>query len=338
MILVTGAAGFIGSHVTLALLEAGHAVHGVDSFLNSDPGVPARLREAAGAHGGPLSWDVLDLRDVARLPELLARVRPRAVVHLAGLKSVAQSLREPALYEAVNVQASLALMEAAREAGVRDWVFSSSATVYESGTASPITESADCAPDAPYGAGKLAIERALARLPGARALVLRYFNVVGAHPGGWLGEWPRLPSVNLFAALAALRARPGEVFCLHGDTHPTPDGTCLRDYVHVDDVARAHVLALDRLLRGGRARPAGVEIFNLGAGRPVSVREVLDAWGRASGRPVPVRVGPPRAGDRPAYWADIGRAGAVLDWRPRWSLDDMARHAWQARPLSTRSG
>lgn len=331
MILVTGAAGFIGSHVALALLEAGHAVHGVDNFFNSDPGVPSRIRAAAGGQDrdARFGWDTLDLRDESRLPELIERVRPRMVVHLAGLKSVAQSLREPALYEAVNLGASRRLMRAAHAAGVRRWVFSSSAMVYAPDASSPIAETADCMPDTPYGASKLAVERAMALLPGASVTVLRYFNVAGAHPTGLLREAPRQPPANLFAVLARETVEAG-AFCLHGDAHPTPDGTCLRDYVHVDDVARAHVLAVNRLLSDAVDRPEGVETLNLGAGQPVSVRQVLQAWGRAGGPPVPVHVGPARAGDRPAYWADIDRAGRVLGWRPRWSLDDMARHAWRA--------
>jgi UDP-glucose-4-epimerase GalE len=301
-VLVTGGAGYIGSHAVRELREAGHAV--------------AVLDDLSYGHREAVPRDVplidADLADAAALRRGLEGAD--AVIHFAGLLSVAESVRDPASYYRANVVKGLALLDAMIAAGVRRIVFSSTCAVYGVPVRVPIDESHPQDPINAYGATKRAFERALmdyARAGLLRAVALRYFNAAGCHPDGSLGE-DHDPEVHLIplAVDAVLGRREG--LQIHGDDYDTPDGTCIRDYIHVQDLARAHVAALS--LEGGEPFQA----FNLGTGRGRSVREVIAAVERVTGRPVPVTSAPRRPGDPPALVAQPDRVRAALGFAPRW--------------------
>jgi UDP-glucose-4-epimerase GalE len=301
-VLVTGGAGYIGSHAVRELRDAGHAVTVLDDL--------------SYGHGEAVPHDVplidADLADAAALRRGLEGAD--AVIHFAGLLSVAESVRDPASYYRVNVVKGLALLDAMNAAGVRRIVFSSTCAVYGVPVRVPIDEDHPQDPINSYGATKRAFERALidfARAGLLRAVALRYFNAAGCHPDGSLGE-DHHPEVHLIplAVDAALGRGPG--LQIHGDDYDTPDGTCVRDYIHVQDLARAHVAALS--LDGGDPFQA----FNLGTGRGRSVREVVTAVERVTGRPVKVTAGPRRPGDPPALVAQPDRVRAALGFTPQW--------------------
>jgi UDP-glucose-4-epimerase GalE len=302
-LLVTGGAGFVGSHVVRAACDAGSRVVVLDDLSGGPlPRLPASARFVRG-----------DIADRALVAQLLDHERIAAVVHCAGKISVAESITNPARYFETNVTKTLALLDAVVRAGVRPIVFSSSAAVYGDTGAQPIPETAPVAPVNPYGATKVAVEHALAAYGAAYGLpwaALRYFNAAGAHPDGTLREAhaPETHLIPLVVDAATSRGRPLTIF---GDDYPTPDGTCIRDYVHVCDLADAHLAALGVLARG----PVGA--INLGSGRGYSVREVIDSCARVVGRAVPNTVAGRRPGDAPALVASIDRARAVLGWTPR---------------------
>jgi UDP-glucose 4-epimerase len=322
-ILVTGATGFIGSHTCVALADAGYAVHGIDNFSNSSRGVVDTLAKMCGP---AFRFDECDVRNSPRLSELMKHRRPDAVIHFAALKSVPESVSEPLRYYDNNVAGSLSLFTAMKEHGVRNAVFSSSATVYGDGTP-PYSEESPTGPVNPYGSTKLIVEGMLRDLAASDAswkvTLLRYFNPVGAHPGGLIGEELETGSSNLMPALLRVAIGQRDHLTVFGDDYPTPDGTALRDYIHVMDLAEAHVAALKR--PGDR----GVDTINLGTGRPISVLEMLTAFRNASGREVPVRHAARRDGDVPSSFARVDRAREVLGWTARRSLDDMCRDAWR---------
>jgi UDP-glucose 4-epimerase len=317
VVLVTGGAGYIGSHTVKLLRRAGYEVVVYDNLS-------AGHRAAAGT--GP--FVEADLHDRAALRRTLRAYRVQAVVHFAAWLDVGASVRDPRGYYWNNVVGSLELLDAMVAEGVPHLVFSSSAAVFGEPVETPITETHPCRPINPYGETKLAVERALGhygRAYGLRAVALRYFNAAGADPEGELGEDHR-PETHLIprAIEAALGGPPLEVF---GDDYPTPDGTCLRDYVHVTDLADAHVRALDALAAGAPA-PA----YNLGAGRPVSVKEVIAAVERVSGRRVPWRVAPRRPGDPSVLVASSAAIARDLGWRPRYGdLETIVETAWAWR-------
>ncbi|HZI84598.1 MAG TPA: UDP-glucose 4-epimerase GalE [Casimicrobiaceae bacterium] len=324
-VLVTGGAGYVGAHVTLALARAGYAPLIVDSLVNSSASVQPRLERLAGV-GIPLV--VADVRDRTALAGLLAEQRVEAVVHCAGLKAVAEGEAQPLAYYDNNVGGSIALALAMRDAGVRTLVFSSSASVYGQPERNPVTEDAATQPANVYGRTKRAIElmlEASARSdPAWRIGLLRYFNPAGADPSGQLGEGPSRAPTNLVPILAevALGLRPHiDVF---GGDYATHDGTGVRDYIHVTDLAEGHVAAL-RYLENA---PTCVTL-NLGLGRGASVREVVSAFERACGRPLRQRVVPRRPGDVACYYADPARANAMLGWRARRGLDEICADAWR---------
>jgi UDP-glucose 4-epimerase len=315
-VLVTGGAGYIGSHVIRALRDAGHPVVAYDNLA---AGYPWAVLDAELIVG--------DLAEHARLEALFAERRFGAVLHFAALIRVDESSREPARYYRNNVGSALGLFELAARHGVGSFVFSSSAAVYGQPEVVPIEETAPLAPINPYGASKMMAERMLqdiAAACGLRYAILRYFNVAGADPQRRIGQATRAASHLIKVACeAALGRRPG--VCIHGTDYPTPDGTCVRDYVHVDDLARAHLEALDYLERGG-----GSTVLNCGYGRGHSVREVIDTVREVSGVDFPVEEGPRRPGDPAVLVAGNRRIRELLGWQPRHDdLKFIVRTAWQ---------
>ncbi|HVC19379.1 MAG TPA: UDP-glucose 4-epimerase GalE [Vicinamibacterales bacterium] len=325
--LVTGGAGYIGSHAAKALHRAGYRVVVYDNLL-------AGHREAV-RFGEFVEGDVADL---ALLRHTLRRFAVGAVMHFAALLAVSESVRDPIRYYRTNVSGALTVLEAMAAESVGRFVFSSTCAVYGEPVETPIDEAQPTRPINTYGETKLAVERALPhyeRAFGLRFAALRYFNAAGADPDGELGE-DHDPEIHLIprAIQAATGGAPLEIF---GDDYPTPDGTCLRDYVHVTDLADAHVLALQALEETGRS-----DTCNLGSGRPSSVREVTAMVERVTGLPVPARLAARREGDPAVLFAASRRAAAELHWRPRHSgLETIVRTAWQwhrAHPHGFRGG
>jgi UDP-glucose-4-epimerase GalE len=315
-ILVTGGAGYVGSHACKALAAAGHTPVVYDNLSRGH-------REFA--RWGPLESG--DIRDGAKLDEVFAHHRPDAVMHFAALAYVGESVEQPALYYRNNVGGTLELLEAMRRAGVNLLVFSSTCSTYGVPERMPITEDLPQQPINPYGMSKLVVERVLRDYEpayGLRSVALRYFNAAGCDPDGEVGE-DHEPETHLIprVLMAADGVLPRvDVF---GTDYPTPDGTCLRDYIHVADLADGHVRALDYLQRGGASTA-----INLGTGRAFSVREVIAAAERVTGRRIPVHEGPRRAGDPPVLVADATRARAVLGFAPRFTeIEPIVATAWR---------
>lgn len=332
-ILVTGGAGYIGSHLCIALVEAGFQPVVVDNFSNSRPAVVDRL---AAIIGKPTPVATGDISDAAFLDRIFQEHEFRAVIHLAGSKSVEESCRLPLLYYQNNLGGTLSLCAAMERSGVRNLLFSSSATVYGGCSMSPVKENAPLSAANPYGRTKLMIERLLADLVAApaarsgpwRVAALRYFNPVGAHGSGLLGEDPVGIPDNLvpYVADVALGKRPH--LNIYGNTYHTRDGTGIRDYIHVMDLAEGHVAALRYVLGADRS---GYFAWNLGTGRGSTVLEVVAAFERASGRSVPCVMAPKRPGDVAESWAHVGRAQAELGWCARRDLDEMMADVWRWR-------
>ncbi|WP_404301847.1 UDP-glucose 4-epimerase GalE [Alicycliphilus denitrificans] len=326
MILVTGGAGYIGSHMCVALAQADEPYLVLDNFSNSHPSVLPRIGRITGrtpecVHG--------DVRDVALLQQLFARYQFTAVIHFAALKAVGESVREPLAYYDNNVAGTVTLLQAMRQAGVRQLVFSSSATVYGEPASLPIREDFPLMATNPYGWSKLMMEQMLADVdasaPGQwRIARLRYFNPVGAHESGLIGEDPQGVPNNLMPYVAQVASGRREFLNVWGNDYPTPDGTGQRDYIHVCDLAEGHVAALRYL----RQHP-GLLTLNLGTGRPVSVLEMVRGFEQASGRPVPYQVGPRRPGDVAACWADPRLAERLLGWRARRDVAAMCQDVWR---------
>jgi UDP-glucose 4-epimerase len=325
MILLTGATGYIASHTWLALAAAGHEVAGIDDFSNSSPEVLGRL----AALGADTSRFVrADVRDRAALDRLFAAGEIEAVVHFAALKAVGESVAEPLRYYAVNVGGLVALAEAMQAHGCKTIVFSSSATVYGQPERLPIREDAPLAATSPYGATKLVSEGILKDVersdPSWRVALLRYFNPVGAHESGTIGEDPRGVPNNLMPYVAQVAVGKRPFLQVFGNDYETPDGTGVRDFLHVMDLAEGHVAALGHLLGGG-----GSLTVNLGTGRGTSVLELVHAFERASGKSVPYRLAPRRPGDVAACWADPSLAAETIGWRAKRDVDAMCADTWR---------
>jgi UDP-glucose 4-epimerase len=324
-VLVTGGAGYIGSHTSLVLLEAGHDVVVVDNLSNSKREALRRVEELTGR---PIEFHQVDLLDRPALDRVFRKGTIDAVLHFAGLKAVGESVSQPLRYFHNNVTGTLVLLEVMDQHQVRTLVFSSSATVYGDPQAVPITEDFPLSATNPYGRSKLMIEEILRDLlradPAWRVGILRYFNPVGAHPSGRIGEDPDGIPNNLMPYVAQVAVGRLPELAVFGNDYPTPDGTGVRDYIHVMDLAEGHVRALDRL-----ATSAGLHVWNLGTGRGYSVLEMVAAFERASGRKVPYWVAPRRAGDVAACWADPGRAREELGWTASRGLDQMCADAWR---------
>ena len=324
-ILVTGGAGYIGSHTCVELLDAGHDVVVVDNLSNSKETAIERVREITGR---PLALVKADLRDRPALDALFREYSFDAVIHFAGLKAVGESTQIPLDYYDNNIGGTLTLCQAMADAGVKALVFSSSATVYGDPASVPIREDFPVSATNPYGRTKLFIEEILRDLHRADGewdiVLLRYFNPVGAHASGRIGEDPNGMPNNLmpFVAQVAIGKRP-ELSVFGGD-YDTPDGTGVRDYIHVVDLARGHLAALRRL-----ADRPGVVTYNLGTGRGYSVLEMVRAFEQASGRPVPYRVVARRPGDIATCYADPALARAELGWQAELGIDAMVRDGWR---------
>ncbi|MFG6488133.1 UDP-glucose 4-epimerase GalE [Roseateles sp. BYS78W] len=324
-VLVTGGAGYIGSITTLQLLEAGHEVLVLDNFSNAKPAVLARIAQLAGRAPAFAEGDV---RDGALLRRLLAEQGIEAVMHFAGLKAVGESVHKPLEYFDNNVQGSLSLLAAMRDTGVRTLVFSSSATVYGLAETMPLREDAPTGTTNPYGRSKLMVEQVLQDLAAADAswslCALRYFNPVGAHPSGLLGEDPQGIPNNLMPFIAQVAVGRRKALQVFGNDYPTVDGTGVRDYIHVVDLAAGHLAALGHV----HGRP-GSHVFNLGTGRGNSVLEVLRAYEAACGKALPHEFVPRRGGDVAQSWADPAQAESTLNWRATLGLDAMCADSWR---------
>ncbi len=330
-ILVTGGAGFIGSHTCVALAAAGYTPLILDNLGNSDVRVLDRLERIIGSAPRFMEGDV---RDRALLDRIFREQPIAGVIHFAGLKAVGDSVADPITYYDNNVHGSFVLAAAMQAAGVRTLIFSSSATVYGEPDRSPIPEDAPTRPANPYGRSKLMVEEALGDLqradPNWRIALLRYFNPVGAHESGLIGEHPQGKPNNLMPFVCQVAVGLRDKLAVHGGDYPTPDGTGVRDYVHVMDLAEGHVAAL----RHAEKQP-GLLTLNLGTGLGASVLDVVKAFERASGRSIACEIGPRRPGDVPAYWGDPSLAQATLGWRAQRGLDQMCADSWrwqQANP------
>lgn len=331
VILVTGAAGYIGTHTCVALLAAGHQVVAVDNYSNSRPAALSRVEEIAGR--GLLARFEADVRERARIADVLRAFGVDAVIHFAALKAVGESVADPLRYYDNNAGGTVALAAAMADAGVRCLVFSSSATVYGDPDRVPIREVAPTRPTNPYGRTKWLMELVLGDLvasdPRWNVALLRYFNPVGAHPSGRIGEDPRGIPNNLMPYISQVAVGRRDALSVFGDDYPTRDGTGVRDYIHVMDLAEGHLAALERMLG---AEPALLTL-NLGTGRGYSVLEVLRAFEEASGRVVPYRVVGRRPGDVAECWADPSLANRTLGWAARRGIGEMCRDAWRWQSL-----
>lgn len=324
-VLLTGGAGYIGSHTAVECLAAGHEVVVLDNLSNSSVKSLERVEQIAGRS---LAFVEGDIRDRPAVRALFGHHTIDAVVHFAGLKAVGESVGKPLLYYDNNVGGSIALFEEMAAAGVKSVVFSSSATVYGDPETVPVTEDFPLSATNPYGRSKLVIEEMLRDVARADAAwnvaLLRYFNPVGAHASGLIGEDPRGVPNNLMPYVAQVAGGRRPHLNVFGGDYPTPDGTGVRDYIHVVDLARGHVAALDRLSQLG-----GVGVWNLGTGRGVSVLDMVRAFEAASGRRVPYRIAARRAGDVAQCWADPSNAARDLGWRAEHGLERMCEDAWR---------
>ena len=324
-ILVTGGAGYIGSHTVVELLNAGHQVLIVDNLCNSSIAVLERIHKLANPH---FRFVQADVRDGAALDRLFAEQPIDGVIHFAGLKAVGESVSQPVRYFDNNVGSTLALLQAMDRAGVRRIVFSSSATVYGDPQQVPITEDSPLQVTNPYGRTKLMCEDILRDLqvsdPRWQVAILRYFNPVGAHISGTIGEHPNGIPNNLMPYITQVAVGQREFLSIFGRDYPTPDGTGVRDYIHVVDLAQGHLAALNYL----QERQTSITV-NLGTGRGVSVQELADTFARVTGVPVPYRFVDRRPGDVAACYADTTLAREALGWQAQLGVERMCQDAWR---------
>jgi UDP-glucose 4-epimerase len=324
-ILLTGGTGYIGSHTAVALLEAGHDVTLLDNFSNSKPAVLDRLRMITGV---ALDFFEADVTDEAALGEIMKQRTFDAAIHFAAPKAVGESVEKPLHYYRDGVGGTVALLQAMGNHGVRDLVYSSSAAVYGVSDDLPLDEDAATVVINPYARTKLMCEEILQDLYQSddrwNVVALRYFNPVGAHPSGLIGEDPQGVPANLVPFVAQVAVGRRSELVIFGDDYPTRDGTGIRDYIHVMDLAEGHVAAVEHL-----ATNPGYDVINLGTGDGVSVLEMIDAMAKASGAEIATRVAERRAGDGPASYADATKAAEVLGWRATRTLDEMCTDTWR---------
>lgn len=325
-VLVTGGAGFIGSHTSVELLNAGYDIIILDNFVNSKPESLKRIKELTGKD---FKFYQADIRDEEAMTKVFAENKIDAVIHFAGLKSVPQSIKEPLNYYDNNIAGTVCLCRVMDKAGCKKLVFSSSATVYGSKNPSPLREDMPTGGTTnPYGTTKYFIEQILQDLCISDSewgvSILRYFNPIGAHKSGRIGEDPNGIPGNLMPYITQVAI--GKLECLNvcGNDYPTPDGTGVRDYIHVVDLALGHIKALDRLLK-----VKGCEVYNLGTGKGYSVLNVVKAFEKASGIKINYRIAPRRAGDVACCYADATKAKEVLGWQAQYDIDDMCADSWR---------
>lgn len=323
-VMVTGGAGYIGSHTMVELLGRGHEALVVDCFANSSPVALDRVRELTN---GYFETEKCDIRDTTRLAEAARRFRPQVVIHFAGLKSVGESACRALDYYDVNVTGTLSLLRAMEALACTKIIFSSSATVYGEAEYLPYDEQHRIAPTNVYGQTKAMAEQVLSdwarQGEGRAAILLRYFNPVGAHASGRIGENPQGVPENLMPFMAQVATGRHDALRIWGDDYPTPDGTGIRDYIHVTDLARAHVAAIDRF-----KSLKGSEAYNIGTGQGVSVKGMLAAFERVVGRAIPSEIHPRRPGDVAESRADASKANRELGWRAEFIVDDMVQSLW----------
>lgn len=341
--LLTGGAGYIGSHTAVAMLDAGHEVTVVDNYANSSAEAIKRVEKITGKD---VALYEADVADKARMMEILKEEMPDCIIHFAGLKAVGESVAKPVEYYRNNIDTTLTLLECMRELGLTNIVFSSSATVYGEDNVPPFTENAPkgmCTN--PYGWTKWMQEQMLTDATKASAtgndwkkplsvVLLRYFNPVGAHESGLIGEDPQGIPNNLMPYISQVAVGRRDHLTVFGNDYDTPDGTCRRDYIHVMDLAEGHVKAAEYVIEKRREAEergeaaGGTEVFNLGTGSPFSVLEMVDAFGRACGHAVAYEIGGRRAGDVQDSWADAEKAREVLGWQASRGIDEICRDAW----------
>lgn len=324
-ILLAGGAGYIGSHTAVALLEAGYDVVIADDYSNSSPEAVNRIEKITGKN--VKAYEV-DVKNKDGMRKVFAENPIECVIHFAGLKAVGESVSQPIRYYRNNIDTTLTLLECMQEANVHQIVFSSSATVYGEENPIPYKETmkrGSCSN--PYGWTKVMMEQILEDAakadPGLSVVLLRYFNPIGAHESGLIGEDSQGKPNNLMPFIAQVAVGRRDHLTVFGGDYPTPDGTCRRDYIHVMDLADGHVSAV-----GFAAENKGVNVFNLGTGTPYSVLDIIHAFEEASGVKIKYEIGPRRAGDLPEFWADSSKAQEVLAWKAKRSLEDMCRDTW----------
>ena len=323
-ILLTGGAGFIGSHTAVEMTQAGHDVVIFDNFCNSDATVLDRLETILGKR---LAFEEGDIRDYDRIREVLEKHQIEAVVHFAGLKAVGESCEKPLEYFDNNITGTIVLLQAMKSLGIKRIIFSSSATVYGTPQYLPLDEKHPLSVTNPYGRTKLQVEEILSDLCASdaewSAVCLRYFNPIGAHESGLIGENPRGIPNNLLPYVARVAAGQLEALQVFGNDYDTPDGTGVRDYIHVVDLAKGHVLAAQYALAH-----TGWIAINLGTGIGYSVLDIVKAYEKACGKPVPYKIVARRPGDVASNWADPKLAKELLGWEAQYTLQDMCEHSW----------
>lgn len=324
-ILLAGGAGYIGSHTAVELLEAGHDVVIVDNYCNSSPEAVKRIEELSGK--SVVSYDA-DVKDSEKMKKVFSENDIDCVIHFAGLKAVGESVQKPIEYYRNNIDTTLTLLECMREAGVHQFVFSSSATVYGEESDIPYVETmkkGSCSN--PYGWTKSMMEQILEDAAVAdkelSVVLLRYFNPIGAHASGRIGEDPQGIPNNLMPYIAQVAVGRRDHLTIFGNDYETPDGTCRRDYIHVCDLANGHLKAVEYA-----GEHKGTTVFNLGTGTPYSVLDIVNAFEKANDIKIKYEFGPRRAGDLPQFWANAQKAQDVLGWKTTRTLEDMCRDTW----------
>ena len=325
-ILITGGAGYIGSHTAVELLDRGDEIIILDNFRNSKPESLNRIREITGKD---FKFYEADMLDRSALREIFSKNEISQVVHFAGLKAVGESVEKPLEYYHTNIEGTISLLEIMREFGVRDIVFSSSATVYGLENPSPLVETMPTfTATNPYGYTKVMIEQILRDLDrsenGWSITILRYFNPIGAHKSGKIGEDPQGIPNNLMPYITQVAIGKREKLQVFGNDYPTVDGTGVRDYIHVVDLAKGHLAALDKNLQ-----ESGVKTYNLGTGKGVSVLELIQAFEKASGQKIPFEIAPRRSGDIAECYADATKASVELNWRAEKTIEQMCEDSWR---------
>ena len=330
-ILVTGGAGYIGSHTCVELLNGGYDVVCVDNLYNSSKKALDRVEQITGK---TVKFYEADICDAAAMDRVLSENSIDCVIHFAGLKAVGESVEKPLEYYKNNIGGTLTLCEAMRAHGVKNIIFSSSATVYGDPAFIPITE--ECPKGIctnPYGWTKHMIEQILTDVHTAdsswNVILLRYFNPIGAHESGLIGEDPKGIPNNLVPYVAQVAIGKREKLGVFGNDYDTPDGTCIRDYIHVVDLARGHVAAIKKL-----AENPGVKVYNLGTGNGQSVMDVVRAFGKACGHEIPYEIKPRRAGDVPVCYSDAALAKAELGWEAKYGIDEMCASSWKWQSMN----